>query len=118
MRWTAFPREIDREKLDRVILRKIGGVTYDLRIWDEDADQRLDRPWNLQWRNRLVYERTGLAAPHHTLEVPLAPASRYYWSARARFVVDGRTMVTRWMRMSKCFSNDLFLGYPYFNTSK
>lgn len=118
LRWTAFPREIDREKLDPAVLRKIGGVTYDLRIWDEDVDQRLDRSWNLQWRNRLFYERTGLAAPQHTLEVPLAPASRYYWSVRARFVVDGRPMATRWMRMSGCFSDDLFLGYYNFNTSK
>jgi hypothetical protein len=118
LRWTAFPREIDREKLDPSVQRNIGGVTYDLRIWDEDVDQRLDRPWNLQWRNRLFYERAGLAAPQHALEVPLAPASRYYWSVRARFVVDGRPMATRWMRRSGCFSDELFLGYFEFYTPK
>lgn len=118
LRWTAFPREIDHEKLDPAVLRKIGGVTYDLRIWDEDVDQRLDRPWNLQWRNRLFYERTGLAAPQHALEAPLVPASRYYWSVRARFVVDGRPMATRWMRWNGCFSDELFLGYYEFYTPK
>ena len=119
LRWTSFPREIDRQQLDPAVLQKISDVTYDLRIWDEDVDQNSrDRFITEQWRNRLIYERIGLAAPQHTLEVPLTPASRYYWSVRARFVVDGRPMVTRWMRRSKCFSYDLSLGYYEFKTPK
>jgi hypothetical protein len=117
LRWTAFPREIDRAQLDPSVLRQISGVTYDLRIWDEDPAQRA-RPWNLQWRNRIFYERTGLAAPQHTLEAPLAPASRFWWSVRARFAMQGKPMATRWMRQSKCFSYDLFLGYYELTTPK
>jgi len=109
LRWTSFPGEIVRQKLDPAVLQKIGNVTYDLRIWDEDIDQG-NEPWYWRWRNRLIYERTGLAAAQHTLEVPLAPASRYYWSVRAQFVVDGQPMATRWMRASKCFSYDLSYG--------
>ena len=88
LRWTAFPREIDRRQLDPSVLQKIGDVTYDLRIWYEAVELR-DRHFTDRWRDRIFYERTGLADPQHTLEVPLAPDGRYYWSVRARFVVDG-----------------------------
>jgi len=117
LRWTTFPSEIVRQKLDPAVLQKISDVTYDLRIWDEDVDQNSkSRVWTQRWRNRLIYERIGLVTPRHTVEVPLAPASRYYWSVRARFVVDGRPMATRWMRWNKCFSYDLSLGYYEFHT--
>lgn len=119
LRWSEFPREIDRQQLDPAVLQKISDVMYDLRIWDEDVDQNSKgRVWTRRWRNRLIYERIGLAAPQHALEVPFAPASRYYWSVRARFVVDGRPMATRWMRMTQCFSYDLSLGYYEFYTPK
>jgi len=119
LRWSAFPREIDRQQLDPAVLQKISDVTYDLRIWDEDADQNSkSRHLNQRWRNRMIYERKGLAIAQHTLESPLPRASRYYWSVRARFVVDGRPMVTRWMRVSRCFSYDLSPGYYEFYTPK
>ena len=36
LQWSAFPRELDRQKLNPEVLRKIDNVTYDLRIWDVD----------------------------------------------------------------------------------
>jgi hypothetical protein len=120
LRWTAFPRELDREKLDRAVLRKIGNVTYDLRIWDVAPDARNRVPHD-RWRNRIVYERTGLPAAEHTLEIPLTPDSQYFWSMRARFVVDGRPMATRWARRSGCFSGSsdiMYLGYYEFKTPR
>lgn len=115
--WTSFPRQIDRQKLDPDVLRKIENVTYDLRIWDETVEVR-SRPLSDRWRNGIFYERTGLVAPKHKLEVQLAPDSRYYWSVRARFVVDGRSMATLWARRIGCFSDKLFLGYYEFDTPK
>jgi hypothetical protein len=117
LRWTAFPREIDRRELDPAVLGKIGNVTYDLRIWDEAAELR-NHSVTDRWRNRLFYERTSLVEPRHTLEIPLAPESRYYWSVRARFVVDGRSMVTRWARWSNCLSDKVLFGYYQFDTPK
>jgi hypothetical protein len=61
-------------------------VSYDLRIWEAERCER----------SRLVYERSGLAAPEHRLETSLAPAQRYFWSFRARFIVDGLPIVTEW----------------------
>jgi hypothetical protein len=117
LRWTAFPREIDRQELDPAVLGKISDVTYDLRIWDEAVELH-NRPMPDRWRNQVFYERTGLNEPQLTLEVPLAPASRYYWSFRARFVIDGRSMATRWARASHCLSDEVRFGYYPFETLK
>ncbi|HZP93388.1 MAG TPA: hypothetical protein VFB20_10970 [Burkholderiales bacterium] len=86
LRWSAFPRDLDREKLDPGLLNKIRDVTYDLKIWEAEGCER----------GRLVYERTGLPAPEHRLETALEPGQRYFWSFRARFTVDGRPMAMRW----------------------
>ena len=86
LRWSTFPREIDREKLDLAVQNSISEVTYDLRIW-EVVDYS---------RGKLVYERNGLREPQHELESPLEPNRRYFWSFRARFRYDGLPMATRW----------------------
>lgn len=86
LRWSAFPRELDREKLPSALLDKIADVTYDLKIWEAERCEP----------GRLVYERTGLTSPEDRLETSLAPAQRYFWSFRARFTVDGRPMATDW----------------------
>ena len=61
-------------------------VRYDLRIWNE-IDDAPGAP---------VYERFALTASEHRVEEALAPASRYYWSVRMRYVADGRDRTTRW----------------------
>lgn len=97
--WSPFPRAVDRQRLEPATLEKIRDVTYDLRIWREEGCER----------GRPVYERSGLSAPVHRLEQPLAPESRYFWSVRARFVVEDRAMVTRWSHFDPltCFPNDI-----------
>jgi hypothetical protein len=99
LRWSGFPRDLDRQNLDPAVLQKISNVTYDLKIWQEEGCER----------GRPVYERTGLATPAHVVEEALAPASRYFWSVRARFTLDDRPMVTRWAHFDvmSCFSNDM-----------
>jgi hypothetical protein len=117
LRWTAFPRDIDLKELDPLVLGKIRKVAYDLRIWDETAIMQSGIPTQ-RWRNRVVYERTDLEAAQHTLEVALAPGARYYWSVRARFVIDGRVMATRWARRRDCFSDDVVFGLHDMDTPK
>lgn len=86
LRWEAFPRDLDRRKLDPKVLVKIRDVTYDLNVWEAERCER----------GRLVYARGGLTAPEHRVEEPLAAGQRHFWSFRARFVVDGQPMTTRW----------------------
>jgi hypothetical protein len=61
-------------------------LRYDLRIW-KTAD---DAPGNI------VYERLGLTATRHQVEVALAPASTYAWSVRMRGTVDGHSRAAPW----------------------
>jgi hypothetical protein len=86
LRWEAFPRELDRKKLDPAVLARIRGVTYDLKIWEAERCER----------GHLVYARSGLAAPEHRLDEPLAAGQRYFWSFRAQFTIDGYPMSTPW----------------------
>jgi hypothetical protein len=44
----------------------------------------------------LVYERVGLTGTRHQVEVPLKPASMYFWSVRLRGTVDGRPRAAPW----------------------
>ena len=61
-------------------------ATFDIEIYDED---------------RLVYRRTRLATPNHTLEPPLDACRSYFWSVRPRFeITSGLTRVGEWMRRS------------------
>lgn len=85
LRWSAFPRDLDRRQLDPSILNRIGNVTYELKTWNAEGRER----------GRLVYERTGLVTSEHPMEESLAPASLYFWSVLARFAIDGRPMATR-----------------------
>jgi hypothetical protein len=44
----------------------------------------------------IVYRRPDLAAPAHTVEASLEPGTRYFWTVRASFQLDGRARVSRW----------------------
>ena len=105
-RWSPFPRDIDRRTLDPKSLAKIDQITYDLKIWAVDGCAR----------GPLVYERVGLPAAEHKMEEPLKPASRYFWSVRARFAFAGQSMATRWAQTGlqwgekSCFAEFLTNG--------
>ena len=78
-------------------------VTYDLMLW-RAADRNL---------GNLVYSRERLTQPQHTVEIPLDPQTRYFWTVRARFSANGRTKVTEWSTRSVSASllyNTLSLG--------
>jgi DNA-binding transcriptional regulator YdaS (Cro superfamily) len=99
LRWSAFPRDLDRDRLDPAVLNRIRAVTYDLRIWDVERCER----------GAIVYERTGLTSPSHRLETALAPEHRYFWSVRARFTYDSQPTATPWAFFSttNCHPNDI-----------
>ena len=63
-------------------------ITYDLRIWKV----RNGSP------GELVYECKGLPSPAHELPKPIEPQTRYFWSVRARFELDGESRLADWSR--------------------
>ncbi len=44
----------------------------------------------------MIYERRDLPDSSHKPERPLEKESRYFWSVRARFNLDGNTKGTKW----------------------
>jgi len=90
LRWESFPRPQDHE-LDREgLLERIRNVTYDLKIWQADEEYPVEYPW------QLVYLRRGVPEPSHKIESPLKPSTKYFWTVRARFELDGQPRVTEW----------------------
>lgn len=85
LRWQGFPRETDLRKAPEEMAR-IKNVRYDLRI---------AREHNLAPAG-IVYRREGLKESAHRIETPLSPDTRYFWTVRARFELDGRERVTEW----------------------
>ena len=86
LRWEAFPRPIDLEEGRQEPLEGVGEVIYEIKVWREDNGEP----------GEVVYERKGLPASSHTLEVSLEPATGYFWSARAWFTYRGKRRVTAW----------------------
>jgi hypothetical protein len=85
--WEPFPRERDRAA-NTDLLDGLTAVTYDLQIWRAGT--------NFHYPTERVYAKRGLTATSHRIEQPLAPATRYSWTVRARFQVNGEPRVTEW----------------------
>jgi len=87
-RWQGFPRETDIQKAPEE-MERVSNVRYDLIIAREQ---------NLAPAG-IVYRREGLPQSAHRLETPLSPDTRYFWTVRAHFELDGRERVTEWSAM-------------------
>lgn len=92
LRWEAFPRPADLGADSDGWLGRVGDVTYDLRIWRSERDASEER----RFPGDLVYSRNGLPASAHRIESGLTPDTKYVWTIRARFELDGKTRVTEW----------------------
>jgi hypothetical protein len=91
LRWSALPPQPE------------GGLLYDLRVWRVEDCVRAE----------LVYQRRGLALPEHRLEETLAPAQRYFWTVRARFMAEGRPAASPWAFFTpglSCFVSEIQEG--------
>ncbi len=102
LRWEAFPRAGDL-KVAPDEMARVAGVRYDLVI----ARSENAAP------GEIVYRRDGLAATDHRLETALEPGARYFWSVRARFVLDGRERVTEWSSVHYAAREGLTAPSPF-----
>ena len=89
--WERFPRDAD-VKIAPDEMSRVRDVTYDFIIAREENSAPV----------AVVYRREGLVSPRLALETPLAPATRFWWTVRARFMLDGRERVTEWSTTSCC----------------
>lgn len=86
LRWEAYPRPLDRGADEEGVLDRIRNVTYDLKIWRAENETP----------GEVVYTRQGLPGPWHRLERALEPSTKYFWTVRARFELDGDPRVIEW----------------------
>jgi hypothetical protein len=90
-RWEPFPGSQDLGKDKDALLGRIHNVTYELII--------------IKFRGtglpaKTVYNRDKLPEPFHEIEDPLEPSTKYFWSVRAHFEVDGESRVSQWAGIS------------------
>jgi len=82
LRWSSVParggKRIDDWPGDRV---QAEDLRYDVRVYDGPS---------------LIVAVDGLTAPHYQVRDPLEPCKTYFWTFRARFVLDGELRVTDW----------------------
>jgi hypothetical protein len=85
LKWEAFPRASDIAATPESMSRA-HNVRYDLVIAREENMAAAE----------IVYRKEGLLYPEHTPDLSLRPETRYFWTVRARFELDGRNRVTEW----------------------
>ena len=95
LEWERFPRGYAwaPESADAA---RISAVSYEIRLY---SALRQHTPGGADFLRpeRVIYERAGLEQPLHRPETELEPCAVYFWTARARFALDGRVRVTPWM---------------------
>lgn len=84
--WEAFPNKSAKQADNEEDLEHLKNVTYDLRIWYVVRGLP----------GELAYERDALPQPRHRLEKPLSPGTRYCWTVRPRFTLNGEPRVGTW----------------------
>jgi hypothetical protein len=84
LRWEPFPSEGIHADAEQV--SKIRDITYELNIWLSENDY----PFSL------IYARRDLPEPRHMVEESLLPCTKYFWTVRARFLIDGKKRVSEW----------------------
>jgi hypothetical protein len=84
LRWETFPPE--KMQSDEEQMCKIRHITYDLKVWLSVNDSP----------SSVIYLRRDLPEPQDKIDQPLLPCARYFWTVRARFLVDGKERVSEW----------------------
>lgn len=116
-RWESFPRPRDHEQDKEGILKRIDGVTYELRVWKLTSVRKVALH---DIRVEPIYSRQGIKTPSHRIDKPLEPSTIYFWTVRARFEIDGHPRVTQWGARFKGPRSTLWrdheisiYGYPF-----
>ena len=98
LRWESFPRPQDSIENKEEMIYLMRNVTYDLKIWSAEGDC----PY------AIIYSKQGLREPYYKLEEPLEPCSKYLWTIRARFEIDGKVRVTEWGISQRGVSHQIY----------
>jgi hypothetical protein len=81
-KWESFPRDYDLTDVDGQF-HDITDVRYELRIFSPGGIKQ-------------IYYVRDLLDPYHKIQSRLDACTRYIWTVRARFKLDGRPRATEW----------------------
>ncbi|MGH9550790.1 MAG: hypothetical protein ACRD3W_15520, partial [Terriglobales bacterium] len=116
-RWESFPRAKDLVELDPRGSKRVAAVSYELRLWKVEKEfsgtgaapeptTRIGVTYDYaySWRHEcrdtdpgeFVSSKQGLITPDYSLETPLESNSRYFWTVRAHFTLNGKRRATEW----------------------
>lgn len=85
--WAPFEPPPDRQSKASKSGTGSSDVTYEVKIWRTDE---------YHYPLSLVYQRKGVIETSHRVGMPLEPNTKYVWSVRARFSVEGKIRVNEW----------------------
>ena len=97
LRWESFPRPQDLIEDKEGMLYLMRNVTYDLKIWSAEGD----------YPYAIIYSKQGLREAYYKLKEPFEPCSKYFWTIRARFEIEGKVRVTEWGISQRKFSHQI-----------
>lgn len=70
-------------------LTRAATLRYEVCIWRREQAKQLEP-------RSCVYRHRGGPETSHTVEAPLLPDTRYFWTVRMRFKVDNDEFLTGW----------------------
>ncbi|MCB1774335.1 MAG: hypothetical protein KDI88_12015 [Gammaproteobacteria bacterium] len=102
LRWEGFPRAFDG-------VTDFSDITYDLRLYSGEVV-----PAGVAEPAVLLHEARGLVEPTYAVATPLKPCSRYFWTVRAGFTLNGLRRVTEWAGAYDTAGGEVSPSYRYF----
>jgi hypothetical protein len=84
--WQPFTLSEEAAADKTIGVEEIEDITYEIRIWNTapGAD------------GKLIYVRRDLVETYHRIETPLEPGTRYFWSVRPHFRLNGQPRTIEW----------------------
>lgn len=96
LRWEPFIPPAEKKVDNEGVVSRFSEVTYELKIWRVEEDWHPFYVYFHHYPSDIIYFRQGIIEPYHRLEEPLKPATKYIWTVRASFKLDGHCRVTEW----------------------
>ena len=103
LRWQAFPRPFDPNDDD------YSHNTYEVRIYTGEV-----RVLGVAEPATLLQRAAALVEPHYSVATVLQPFSRYFWTVRARFSLNGVRRVTEWGGVYETAGGEVSPSYRFF----
>jgi hypothetical protein len=84
LKWSSFPDERQAKQFSNTTGKRIEGVRYDVKIWQGYGGD--------------VFQINNIPVNYYTLESDIEPQKDYFWSIRACFELDGKSICAPWAK--------------------